>query len=216
MWATVDREAGYQGIVGFVVDAATPGISQGQKLRKHGIRSSHTAEVVLSDVVVPVENRIGDEGQGFYVIMQTLDHSRAGVAAGAVGVARAAFEEALRYARERKAFRKPLIAHQAISFLLADMATRILAGRQLYLYAAWKASVGQPSSLESSIAKVFTGDMAVQVASDAMQILGGYGYMREFPVERYLRDARIMQIYEGTSQIQRVVIAGNLMGADSI
>jgi alkylation response protein AidB-like acyl-CoA dehydrogenase len=216
VWATLDRNAGYQGVVGFVVDAKTPGISQGQKLKKHGIRSSHTAEVIFRDVVVPEKNRIGEEGKGFYVIMETLNQARAGVAAGAVGVARAAFEEALRYAKARKTFGKPLIAQQAVSFMLADMATKIQAGRNLYLHAAWKAARGEPNSLESSIAKAFCGDIAVEVALDAMQIHGGYGYLREYPVERYLRDAKIMQIYEGTQQIQRMVIAGSLMNATTV
>ncbi|MGH2725803.1 MAG: acyl-CoA dehydrogenase family protein [Actinomycetota bacterium] len=216
VWATVDPSAGYQGVVGFVADAKTPGISQGQKLKKHGIRSSHTAEVIFEDVAVPAENRIGEEGKGFHVIMETLNQSRAGVAAGAVGVARAAFEDALRYAKSRKAFGKPLIAQEAISFMLADMATKIQAGRNLYLRAAWLAARGEPNSLESSIAKVFCGDMAMEVASDAVQIHGGYGYLREYPVERYLRDAKIMQIYEGTQQIQRIVIAGNLMNLTTV
>lgn len=211
VWATLDRNAGYQGVVGFVVDGKSPGLSQGAKLRKHGIRSSHTAEVRFRDVVVPEANRIGEEGKGFSVIMETLNQSRAGVAAGAVGIARAAFEDALRYAKSRKAFGKPVIDQQAVSFMLADMATKIQAGRNLYLRAAWKAARGEPNSLESSIAKAFCGDIAMQVALDAVQIHGGYGYLREYPVERYLRDAKIMQIYEGTQQIQRVVIAGNLM-----
>lgn len=216
VWATVDRSAGYQGVTGFVVDASTPGISQGAKLKKHGIRSSHTAEVVFRDVVAPAENRIGEEGKGFHVIMETLNQSRAGVAAGAVGLARAAFEDALRYAKSRKTFGKPLIAQQAISFMLADMATKIQAGHNLYLYAAWKAAQGEPNSLESSIAKAYCGDIAVEVAVDAVQIYGGYGYLREYPVERYLRDAKIMQIYEGTQQIQRIVIAGNLMNLSTV
>jgi alkylation response protein AidB-like acyl-CoA dehydrogenase len=215
VWATLDRNAGYQGVVGFVVDGKSPGVSQGAKLRKHGIRSSHTAEVNFRDVVVPEENRIGEEGNGFSVIMETLNQSRAGVAAGAVGIARAAFEEALRYAKSRKAFGKRLIDQQAVSFMLADMATKIQAGRNLYLRAAWKAARGEPNSFESSIAKAYCGDIAVDVALDAVQIHGGYGYLREYPVERYLRDAKIMQIYEGTQQIQRVVIAGNLMTAQS-
>jgi len=215
VWATLDRGAGYQGVVGFVVDGESPGLSQGAKLSKHGIRSSHTAEVNFSDVVVPRENRIGEEGKGFSIIMETLNQSRAGVAAGAVGIARAAFEEALSYAKSRKAFGKRLVDQQAISFMLADMATKIQAGRNLYLRAAWKAARGKSNSLESSIAKSFCGDMAVEVATDAVQIHGGYGYLREYPVERYLRDAKIMQIYEGTQQIQRVVIAGNLMNLRS-
>ena len=216
VWATVDRDAGYRGVVGFVVDAKTPGVSQGQKLKKHGIRSSHTAEVLFKDVIVPADNRIGDEGEGFYIIMETLNQSRAGVAAGAVGVARAAFEDALAYAKARKTFGQQLIAQQAISFMLADMAIKIQAGRNLYLRAAWKAAAGEPNSLESSIAKAYCGDIAVQVALDAVQVLGGYGYLREYPVERYLRDSKIMQIYEGTQQIQRIVIAGNLMNVTSV
>ena len=211
VWATVDRNLGYRGIVGFVVEGSSPGLSQGAKYKKHGIRSSHTAEVIFDEVHVPENNRLGEEGEGFLIIMQTLDHTRAGIAAGAVGIARAAFEAALAYAKDRNAFGKPLIAQQAISFMLADMATKVHAGRQLYLYAAWKGARGEPNSLESSMAKAYCGDIAMEVALDAVQIHGGYGYMREYPVERYLRDAKIMQIYEGTQQIQRLVIAGNLM-----
>jgi alkylation response protein AidB-like acyl-CoA dehydrogenase len=157
-------------------------------------------------VEVPVENRLGEEGQGFYIAMQSFEHTRPMVAAMAVGVARAAYEYALQYARERVQFGKPIITKQAIRFLLADMATEIDAARLLAWRAAWMVDQGIPANIQASMAKAFAADAAMRITTDAVQILGGYGYMREYPVEKWMRDAKILQIVEGTSQIQRVVI----------
>ncbi|MCJ7745513.1 MAG: acyl-CoA dehydrogenase family protein, partial [Actinobacteria bacterium] len=192
------------GISSFIVGGDYEGLTMGKHEDKMGIRASHTAEVFLDNVKVPKEDLMGQEGGGFITIMQTLDQTRAGVAAGAVGVARAAFEEALAYAKERKQFDNPILTYQGISFKLADMLMKIEAGRRLYYYAGWLATkmaeTGKFSrrlSLASSIAKAFCGDMAMEVTTDAVQVLGGYGYMKDYPVEKYMRDAKIMQIYEG-------------------
>jgi alkylation response protein AidB-like acyl-CoA dehydrogenase len=208
-----------EGITGLIVGGDYDGVSMGKHEDKMGIRASHTAEVFFEDVKVPKEDVLGSPGEGFTMVMLTLDQTRAGVAAGATGVARAAFEEALAYAKERVQFGKPIIANQAISFMLADMLMDVEAGRRLYYYAGWLANrmveTGKPSrrlSVASSVAKAFCGDMAMRVTTNAVQIMGGYGYMKDYPAEKYMRDAKIMQIYEGTSQIQRVVIAANLMG----
>ncbi|MFW6113380.1 MAG: acyl-CoA dehydrogenase family protein [Actinomycetota bacterium] len=212
VYCTFDKEKKYGGIAAVVVERDYEGVSLGKKEDKMGIRASNTQEFIMDDVRVPKENLFVPLGKGFYNVMQTLDMTRASVAAGAVGVARAAFEEALAYAKERVQFGRPIIAQQSISFMLADMAMLVEAGRRLYLLAGWKASKGQRCSLESSYAKTFCGDMAMKVATDAVQIHGGYGYMKEYLVEKLMRDAKIMQIYEGTNQIQRVVIGANLMG----
>jgi acyl-CoA dehydrogenase len=208
-----------EGITSFIVGGDYEGVSMGKHEDKMGIRASHTAEVFFDNVKVPKEDILGQLGGGFVTIMLTLDQTRAGVAAAATGIARAAFEEALAYSKERQQFGKPIIANQAISFMLADMLMDIEAGRRLYYYAGWLANkmveTRKPSrrlSVASSIAKAFCGDMAMRVTTDAVQIMGGYGYMKDYPVEKYMRDAKIMQIYEGTAQIQRVVIAANLMG----
>ncbi len=212
VFCTFDKEKKYGGIAAVVVERSYEGVSIGKKEDKMGIRASNTTEVIFDNVKVPKENLFVPMGQGFYNVMVTLDMTRAGVASGAVGVARAAFEEALKYAKERVQFGRPIIAQQAIAFMLADMAMNIEAGRRLYMLAAWKASKLLPCSLESSYAKAFCGDMCMKVTTDAVQIHGGYGYMKEYLVEKLMRDAKIMQIYEGTNQIQRVIIAGNLMG----
>ena len=212
-----------KGISSFIVGGDYEGLTMGKHEDKMGIRASHTAEVFLDNVKVPKEDLLGQEGGGFITIMQTLDQTRAGVAAGAVGVARAAFEEALAYAKERKQFDNPILTYQGISFKLADMLMKIEAGRRLYYYAGWLATkmaeTGKFSrrlSLASSIAKAFCGDMAMEVTTDAVQVLGGYGYMKDYPVEKYMRDAKIMQIYEGTAEIQRYTIAANLMGVKEL
>jgi len=212
-----------KGISSFIVGGDYEGLTMGKHEDKMGIRASHTAEVFLDNVKVPKEDLMGEEGGGFITIMQTLDQTRAGVAAGAVGVARAAFEEALAYAKERKQFDNPILTYQGISFKLADMLMKIEAGRRLYYYAGWLAAkmaeTGKFSrrlSLASSIAKAFCGDMAMEVTTDAVQVLGGYGYMKDYPVEKYMRDAKIMQIYEGTAEIQRYTIAANLMGVKEL
>lgn len=212
VFATTDRSKGIGGLTGFIVDGNAEGVSMGKKEDKLGIRAAHTADVFFDDVAVPREDVLGKEGKAFYLVMQTLDQTRAGVAAGAVGIARAAYEEALRYAKERVQFARPIVMNQGISFKLADMLMKIEAGRRLYYHAAWLATEGRPVSTASSIAKAYCGDIAVEVATEAIQILGGYGYMRDYPVEKFLRDAKVMQIYEGTNEIQRVVIAANMMG----
>jgi acyl-CoA dehydrogenase len=212
VFCTFDKEKKYGGIAAVIVERGYEGVSIGKKEDKMGIRASNTAEVIFDNVKVPKENLFVTMGQGFYNVMVTLDMTRASVAAGAVGIARAAFEEALAYAKERVQFGRPIIAQQAISFMLTDMAMEVEAGRRLYQLAAWKASKGLPCSLESSYAKAFAGDMAMRNTTNAVQIHGGYGYMKEYLVEKLMRDAKIMQIYEGTNQIQRVVIAANLMG----
>lgn len=208
-----------EGLTGFIVGGDYEGVSMGKHEDKMGIRASHTAEVFFDNVKVPVEDVLGEPGRAFVIVMQTLDMTRAGVAAAAVGVARAAFEEALAYSKQRVQFGQPIIANQGISFMLADMLMKIEAGRRLYYYAGWLATkmaaegrMSRRLSVASSIAKAFCGDMAMEVTTNAVQILGGYGYMKDYPVEKYMRDAKIMQIYEGTNQIQRYVIAANLMG----
>ncbi len=172
-----------------------------------GMRACHTGDVILQDVQVPVENRLGEEGQGFYIAMQCFEHTRPTVAACAVGVARAAYEYGTEYAKQRVQFGKPILAKQAIRFMLADMLTEIDAARLLVWRAAWMADQGQPCNVQASMAKAYAADMAMRATTDAVQILGGYGYMREYPVEKWMRDAKILQIVEGTSQIQRVVIS---------
>ncbi len=220
VFANTDPDQGYKGLAGFIVGGDYEGVSMGKHEDKLGIRASHTAEVFFDNVKVPKEDLLGGIGKAFYIVMQTLDATRAGVAALAVGIARAAFEEALDYAKQRVQFGSPIIMNQAISFMLTDMLIDIEAGRKLYYYAGWlakKAAEGDKGarrnlSTGSSIAKAFCGDMAMRVTTDAVQVLGGYGYMKDYPVEKYMRDAKIMQIYEGTAQIQRVVMAANLMG----
>ncbi|MBU4240287.1 MAG: acyl-CoA dehydrogenase family protein [Actinomycetia bacterium] len=224
VFANTDPEQGYKGLAGFIVGGDYEGVSMGKHEDKLGIRASHTAEVFFDNVKVPKEDRLGDIGKAFYIVMNTLDQTRAGVAAGAVGIARAAFEEALDYAKQRQQFGKPIIMNQGISFMLTDMLMEIEAGRKLYYYAGWlakKAAEGDKGarrnlSTGSSIAKAYCGDMAMKVTTDAVQVLGGYGYMKDYPVEKYMRDAKIMQIYEGTAQIQRLVMSANLMGMKEI
>jgi acyl-CoA dehydrogenase len=195
----------------FVVPAGTPGLSAGKKENKMGHRCSDTSEVIFDNVRVPVENILGQEGQGFKIAMETLDSSRPAIAASAVGIARAALEAALEYAKERHTFDKPLAAHQGIQFMLADMAIKIETARLITWKAAWLIDQGLPSSLESSIAKCYATDSCMQVTTDAVQIFGAYGYSKEYPVERYMRDAKLMQIYEGANQIQRIVISRNIL-----
>ncbi|MBI5028944.1 MAG: acyl-CoA dehydrogenase family protein [Chloroflexi bacterium] len=212
VFATHDPSKGTDGIDAFIVDNSMKGVIAGKKEKKMGIRASHTAQVILEDVFVPEENRLGEEGDGFLVAMNTLDHTRAVTAAGAVGVARAAFDTALAYSLERKQFGRAIAKQQAIQFMLSDMATEIEAARMLCWRAAWLFDHGEPSAKESSMAKQYSADMAMKVTTDAVQVLGGVGYTRDYPVEKFMRDAKIMQIYEGTSQIQRIVISRFLIG----
>ncbi|HJL70455.1 MAG TPA: acyl-CoA dehydrogenase family protein, partial [Anaerolineales bacterium] len=192
------------------VEGDTPGLVAGKKEEKMGIRASHTASLILEDVEIPVANRLGEEGEGFKIAMRTFNITRAHVAISAVGLARAAYEYALNYAQERRQFGKPIYANQAVSFMLTDMAIQIDASRLLAWRAAARADRGQPAIMQASMAKAFAADMAMKVTTDAVQVLGGYGYSREYPVEKWMRDAKIMQIYEGTSQIQRLVISRQL------
>ena len=201
----------YRAFSAFVVPRDAPGVSVGKKENKMGHRCSDTSEVIFDEVRVPADHLLGKEGAGFKVAMKTLDKSRAGIGASAVGIARAAMEAAVQYAKERKTFGKPLAAHQAIQFMLADMAIKIETARLITWKAAWLADQGLPNGHESAIAKCYSTDMAMQVTTDAVQILGGYGYSKEYPVERYMRDAKLMQIYEGANQIQRMVIARNVL-----
>jgi acyl-CoA dehydrogenase len=195
----------------FVVPRDTPGVSAGKKENKMGHRASDTTEVIFENARVPKENLLGQEGEGFKIAMMTLDKARATIGACAVGIARAAFEVARDYAKERKTFGKPLAGHQAIQFMLADMAIKIETARLMCWKAAWLVEQGLPHGLESSIAKCYGTDMGMEVTTDAVQILGGYGYIREYPVEKYMRDAKLMQIYEGANQIQRMVIARDIL-----
>lgn len=211
VFATLDKKMGRKGICTFMVDRNTPGITIGPKEDKMGIRSSNTTSVIFEDVRVPGANLLGQEGDGFIIAMKTLDISRAAVAAMAVGVAQAAMEASIKYALERQQFGKPIAAFQAIQFMLADMAQYIQAARLLYLEASSKQDMGLPYTQIASLAKCFAGDTAMKVATDAVQVFGGYGYTKDYPVEKYFRDAKIMQIFEGTAQVQRLVIANDLL-----
>lgn len=211
VFCTVDRSRGLKGITAIVVPGDTPGLSAGKKEKKMGDRASHVGEVIFDNVRVPVSNRLGEEGEGFKIAMKTLDVTRPGVGATAVGVARRAFEEALKYAQQRVQFGKPIFHNQAIQFMLADMAMKIEAARALVWHACSLIDHGMRASRVGAMAKCFAADVAMQVTVDAVQILGGYGYMREYPVEKLMRDAKILQIYEGTNQIQRLVIARELI-----
>ena len=211
VFATVNPELRHKGIIALVVPRDTPGISIGKVEHKMGQRASDTAQVVFEDVRVPVENRLGEEGEGWKIAMQTLDSSRPGIAASAVGIAQAAFDDAVKYALERQQFGQPIANFQAIQFMLADMAIKIETARLAVWKAAWLWDQGMPSSKASSIAKAYATDVAMEVTTDAVQIFGGYGYTREFLVEKYMRDAKLMQIYEGTHQIQRLVIARHIL-----
>lgn len=201
----------YRAFCAFVVSRDTPGVSVGKKENKMGHRASNTTEVIFENVRVPKENLLGREGEGFKIAMRTLDKSRAAIAACAVGIARAAFEAARDYAKQRITFGKPLVAHQAIGFMLADMAIKIETARLMCWKAAWLADNNLPNNMESSIAKCYATDIGMEVTTDAVQIFGGYGYSKEYPVEKYMRDAKLMQIYEGANQIQRLVIARNVL-----
>ena len=212
VFALTDKAAGKKGMSAFIVDTTLPGYDAARIEDKLGQRASDTAQIVLSDCRVPAANLLGREGEGYRIALANLEAGRIGIAAQAVGMARAAFEAALSYARERESFGKPIIEHQAISFRLADMATQIEAARQLTWHAASLRDAGLPCLKEASMAKLFSSEMAERVCSDAIQIHGGYGYVTDFPVERIYRDVRVCQIYEGTSDIQRLVIGRALAG----
>jgi alkylation response protein AidB-like acyl-CoA dehydrogenase len=212
LFANSDPAKGVKGITAFILEKDFPGLKNGKKEEKMGIRASQTAEYIFEDMQVPVENRLGEEGEGFKIAMQTFEYTRTSVATFAVGVARAAYEFALAYAQERIQFGKPIIRHEGVGFMIADMATKIDAARMLCWRAACLTDQGKPAMKEASMAKLFAGDVAMQVTTDAVQVLGGYGYSREYPVEKWMRDAKIMQIYEGTAQIQRMIISRQLAG----
>ena len=210
--AMTDKTKGARGASAFIVEKGTKGLEFGQKEKKMGIRASATREVIFTDCKIPKENIISKEGMGFIVAMKTFDNSRPGVAAQAVGIAQGAFDHALEYARKRIQFGQPISSFQAIQHILANMATEIEAARALVYATAKMVDAGiKDVAKESAMAKLYAGDMAMRVTTDAVQILGGYGYMREYPVEKYMRDAKITQIYEGTNQIQRNVIAAHLI-----
>ena len=214
LFATVDRGRGHKGVTAFLVEPTFPGFALGKLERKMGIRGSPTVALHLSDCEVPVDNRLGEEGQGFRVALGALDRSRPAVGAQAVGIAQAALDAATGYAKERRQFDRPIAEFQGIQFMLADMAMLVHASRLLVHHAAALVDRGiTDTALEASMAKCFAADAAMKVATDAVQVFGGYGYTREYPVERFMRDAKITQIYEGTNQIQRVVIARDLLGS---
>jgi acyl-CoA dehydrogenase len=207
VFAKTDPTKGHRGLSAFVVPMDAPGVAIEKHLDKMGQRATDTSAFALVDVRVPAANRLGEEGDGFKIAMKTLDFTRPGTAAGAVGVAQAAYEHSVEYAKQRVTFDQPIAMHQGVNFLIADMATEIEAARLLTWQAAWLLDRGKRATLESSFAKRFAADTAMKVTTDAVQIFGGYGYIKEYPVEKLMRDAKLFQIYEGTSQIQRLVIA---------
>ncbi|MGG0239510.1 acyl-CoA dehydrogenase AcdA [Bacillus rhizoplanae] len=207
VFALTDPESKQRGTSAFIVESDAPGFSVGKKESKLGIRSSPTTEIIFEDCRIPAENLLGEEGQGFKIAMQTLDGGRNGIAAQAVGIAQGALDAAADYAKERHQFGKPIAAQQGIGFKLADMATGVEAARLLTYQAAWLESEGLPYGKESAMSKLFAGDTAMKVTTEAVQVFGGYGYTKDYPVERFMRDAKITQIYEGTQEIQRLVIS---------
>ena len=209
--AQTDRSKGSKGINAFIVEKNSPGVTVGAKENKLGIRGSDTHSISFQDVKVPKENRIGEDGFGFKFAMKTLAGGRIGIAAQALGIASGAYELALAYSKQRKAFGKEIMHHQAIQFKLADMATKIEAARLLCLKAAWEKDNGIDYTLSSSMAKVFASEAAMWTATEAVQVHGGYGFVKEYHVERLMRDAKITQIYEGTSEVQRIVISRSIL-----
>ena len=210
VFATTDPRKRDGGLNAFIVDGNARGLTLGMIEDTMGLRASQTGELIFDNVEVPVENLLGVENTGFLIAMQTLDMARPCMGASAVGVARSAFEVALSYARERKQYGRPIIENQAISFMLADMATEIEAARLLTWKASWLIDQGMDSTMASSMCKIFATEIAEKVCSDAIQILGGQGYTRKWPLEKYLRDVKALQIYEGTNQIQRIVVSSML------
>lgn len=211
VFAVTDQDDSSRNTTAFIVEKESQGFSIGKKESKLGIRSSPTTEIIFEDCRIPERNRLGQEGEGFKIAMMTLDGGRNGIAAQAVGIAQGALDAAVNYAKERKQFGKPIIQQQGIAFKLADMATAIEASRLLTYQAAWLETKGLPYGKESAMSKLFAGDTAMKVTTEAVQIFGGYGYTKDYPVERYMRDAKITQIYEGTQEIQRLVISRKLL-----
>ncbi|MHB8054996.1 MAG: acyl-CoA dehydrogenase family protein [Candidatus Aminicenantales bacterium] len=212
VFANTAPNKGARGITAFIVPRDTPGITVGKVEDKMGQRASNTAEIFFEDVRVPAANILGRERYGFIIAMKTFDQTRASVGAASVGVARAAMEAAIAYAKTRRQFGKPIALYQAIQFKIAQMAIEIQAARHLVYHSAWLADQGKPNGAESAMAKAFASDIAFAAANEAIQIHGGYGYMRDYPVEKFLRDAKLFQIYEGTNEIQRLVIAHEVIG----
>ncbi len=209
--ALTNKELGMKGMSMFLVESGTLGLSTGNHEDKMGIRCSNTCDVVFDDCRIPAENLIGKEGDGFKIAMQTLDQARTWMGCLATGIAQRAMEEAVAYAKERIQFGKPIIKNQAMHFKIADMEIKIETARQMVAHALTKMDLGLPYSMESAIAKCYASDIAMQVASEAIQVFGGYGYSREYPVEKLLRDAKIFQIFEGTNEILRIVVGNNIV-----
>ena len=212
VFAVTTPDIGTRGISAFIVEKGWKGFEFGDHYDKMGIRSSSTAELIFNDVKVPKENLLGKEGDGFKIAMSTLDGGRIGIAAQALGIAQGAFEQALSYSKERVQFGKPVLKNQALQFKVADMAIKIETARQMVAHSLTLMDKGLPYSKESAIAKCYASDIAMEVASEAIQMFGGYGYSREYPVEKLLRDAKIFQIFEGTNEVQRIVVANNTIG----
>lgn len=210
VFATLDKSKRHKGITCFVVEGRPAGLTAGKHENKMGQRASNTVTLNFEEVRVPVANRIGEEGEGFRLAMETLDNSRPVTASFSVGIARAALEHSLEYSSQRQTFGKPIREHQGIQFMLADMGMNIQAARLLVHQSAWLLDSGQKNTLVSSYAKCFAADMAMKVTTDAVQVYGGYGYIKDYPVEKLMRDAKLIQVYEGTSQVQRIVIAREL------
>ena len=210
--AMTDKSQGVKGMSAFLVEAGTPGLSTGNHENKMGIRTSNTCDVVFEDCRIPASNLIGAEGKGFSIAMKTLDQARTWMGCVATGIAQRAMEEAIAYGKERIQFGKPVLKNQALQFKVADMAIKIETARQMVAHSLTLMDQGLPYSKESAIAKCYASDIAMEVASEAIQMFGGYGYSREYPVEKLLRDAKIFQIFEGTNEVQRIVVANNTIG----
>ena len=211
VFANTRKTGGIRGLTAFIVPKDTPGFSVGKKENKMGIRPSNTTELVLQDVVIPESYRVGREGEGFRIAMNTLDSARPFVGAVSVGIAQAALDCAVKYAKERRQFGQPIASFQMVQGMLADMAMKVVTARLMVQKACWMRDQGMEFSKEAAMAKCYAADTAMQVTTDAVQVMGGYGYTKEYPVEKMMRDAKIMQIYEGTNQIQRLVIANKLL-----
>ena len=211
VFANTRKSGGIRGLTAFIVPKGTPGFKVGKKEDKMGIRPSNTCELILQDVVIPAKNRVGREGEGFRIAMTTLDSARPFVGAVSVGLAQAALDVAVKYAKERKQFAQPIASFQMIQAMVADMAIKVETARLMVQKVCWMRDQGMNFTKEAAMAKCYAADVAMQVTTDAVQIMGGYGYSREYPVEKMMRDAKIMQIYEGTNQIQRLVIANKIL-----
>ena len=211
VFANTRKSGGIRGLTAFIVPKGTPGFKVGKKEDKMGIRPYNTCELILQDVVIPVKNRVGREGEGFRIAMTTLDSARPFVGAVSVGLAQAALDVSVKYAKERKQFGQPIASFQMIQAMVADMAIKVETARLMVQKVCWMRDQGMNFTKEAAMAKCYAADVAMQVTTDAVQIMGGYGYSREYPVEKMMRDAKIMQIYEGTNQIQRLVIANKIL-----